>query len=92
LKAGQKALVVVKGEKTLAEPAREFDVHPNVIAQWRSQFRERAAGGFGRDPRTQGAAPPIDVKALHAKIGELRLEIDFLPGVLGKAGRLSEKR
>jgi transposase len=85
------ALAAVKGEKTLAELAQQFDVHPNQITQWRSQLLEGAAGVFGRD-KTEAAAPAVDLKALHAKIGELALENDFLSGALGKAGLLSAKR
>jgi transposase len=41
---------------------------------------------------TVEAAPAVDLKLLHAKIGELTLENDFLAGALGKAGLLSAKR
>jgi transposase len=85
------ALAAIKGEKTLAELAQQFDVHPNQITQWRSQLLEGAAGVFGRD-KTETATPAVDLKALHAKIGELALENDFLSGALGKAGLLSAKR
>jgi transposase-like protein len=85
------ALAAIKGEKTLAELAQQFDVHPNQITQWRSQLLDGAAGVFGRD-KTEPAAPAVDLKALHAKIGELALENDFLSGALGKAGLLSAKR
>ena len=85
------ALAAIKGEKTLAELSQQFDVHPNQITQWRSQLLEGAAGVFGRDT-TQTATPAVDLKALHAKIGELALENDFLSGALGKAGLLSAKR
>jgi transposase len=84
------ALAAIKGEKTLAELAQQFDVHPNQITQWRSQLLDGAAGVFGRDQAE--AAPAVDLKALHAKIGELALENDFLSGALGKAGLLSAKR
>ena len=84
------ALAVVKGEKTLAELAEQFDIHPNQITQWKSQLREGAAGVFGEDRADQAA--PVDLKALHAKIGELTLENDFLEGALTKAGLLSVKR
>ncbi len=87
------ALAAVKGEKTLAELAQQFDVHPNQITGWRSQLLEGAAGAFGSDARTGPAEPAIDVKTLHAKIGELTLVNDFLSGALGKAGLLpSAKR
>jgi transposase len=86
------ALAAIKGEKTLAELAQQFDVHPNQITQWRSQLLEGAAGLFGSEAKSEAATPAIDVKTLHAKIGELALENDFLSGALGKAGLLSAKR
>ena len=85
------ALAAVKGEKTLAELAQQFDVHPNQITQWKAQLFEGAAGVFGKD-RSEEAASSVDVKNLHAKIGELTLENDFLEGALIKAGLLSAKR
>jgi transposase len=84
------ALAAVKGEKTLAELAEQFDLHPNQITQWKSQLQEGAAGVFG-EARAEQAAP-VDLKMLHAKIGELTLENDFLEGALTKAGLLSVKR
>jgi len=86
------ALAAVKGEKTLAELAQQFDVHPNQITTWRTQLLEGAAGVFGSEGAA-AASEPIDVKTLHAKIGELTLVNDFLSGALGKAGLLpSAKR
>jgi len=78
------ALAAVKGEKTLAELSEQFDIHPNQITQWKSQLQEGAAGVFGEARADQTA--PVDLKALHAKIGELTLENDFLEGALTKAG------
>ena len=85
------ALAAVKGDKTLAELAQQFDVHPNQIKQWRDQLLEGATGVFGEGPKAE-PAPAIDVKTLHAKIGELTLENDFLEGALSKAGMLSARR
>jgi len=86
------ALAAVKGERALAELAQQFDVHPNQITTWKSQLLEGAAGVFGAETRPEPAAPALDVKTLHAKIGELTLENDFLSVALGKAGLLSAKR
>jgi len=83
------ALAAIKGEKTLAELAQQFDIHPNQITTWKAQLLEGATGVFGSG---SAAAPAVDLKTLHAKIGELALENDFLAGALGKAGMLSVKR
>ena len=70
----------------------ELSVHLNQITQWRTQLLEGACGVFGA-VATADAAPALDVKTLHAKIGELTLENDFLAVALGKAGLLpSAKR
>ena len=83
------AVAAIKAEKTLAELAKLHDVHPNQITDWKNQLLERAASVFGAE---SAAPPPIDLKELHAKIGQLALENDFLAGALGKAGLTSAKR
>lgn len=85
------ALAAVKGDKTLAELAQQFDVHPNQITTWKGQLLDGAAGVFGQE-KTEAKEAAVDLKALHAKIGELTLENDFLEGALTKAGLLSAKR
>jgi transposase len=86
------ALAAIKGEKTLAELAQQYDVHPNQITSWKAHLVESASGLFGSTGSASDAAPAIDMKTLHAKIGELTLENDFLSGALTKAGLLSAKR
>jgi transposase-like protein len=85
------SLSAIKGEKTLAELAEQVDVHANQITSWRTQLLEGAAEVFGGDSKAE-APPQIDVKELHAKIGELTLTNDFLAGALTKAGLLSARR
>ena len=86
------ALAAVKGDRTLAQLAEQFDVHPNQITSWKAQLEGGAADVFGAGGSNGVAPPAVDVKSLHAKIGELTLENDFLQGALNKAGLLSAKR
>ena len=84
------ALAAIKGDRTIVQIAEQFDVHPNQVTPWKAQLEGGAADVFGSG---NGAAQPaVDVKSLHAKIGELTLENDFLEGALNKAGLLSAKR
>ena len=84
------ALAAVKGEKTLAELVQQYDVHPNLINQWRARLLGGAADVFCAEPIA--AEPAVDITVLHAKIGELTLANDFLAGALGKAGLLPSAR
>ncbi|WP_156433698.1 IS3 family transposase [Bradyrhizobium retamae] len=70
------ALAAVKGDRTIAQLAEQFDVHPNQITAWKAQLEGGASGVFGPGSAAP-ATPAIDVKSLHAKIGELTLENGF---------------
>jgi transposase-like protein len=84
------ALAAIRGDKTLAELAEHFDVHANQISEWKQQLLESAPDVFGG--RSSAKAEKPDLNVLHAKIGQLTLENDFLEGALTKAGLLSAKR
>ena len=85
----QVALATLRDDKTLTELCRQFELHPNQIVDWKRQLLEHAADAFGGGAE---AAEPVDLAPLHAKIGQLTLENDFLEGALTKAGLLSAKR
>jgi transposase len=83
------ALAALREDKTLAQLTQESELHPNQIVEHRRQLLEGASCVFG------GAAsqpPPVDLAPLHAKIGQLTLENDFLEGAGALAGWLSVKR
>ena len=84
------ALAAVKGEQTITELSQRFDVHPNQITQWKNQLLEQLPSVFEQGGKSK--EPSVDIKTLHAKIGELTLENDFLESALTKAGLLSAKR
>ncbi len=84
------AIAAVKGDETLVALAERFDVHPNQITQWKSELIQRAAEVFTTATEKRDAGP--DLKTLHAKIGQLALENDFLSGALGRIDDASAKR
>ena len=79
----QVALATIRGDKTLAELAEQFDVHQNQIQDWRKQLLDQADTVFGSN-QDRKVADEAQLKDLHAKIGELALENDFLAKALGR--------
>ena len=77
------ALAAIKGDKTLAELSEQYDVHQNQIQDWRKQLLEQADSVFGSSQERK-TADESQLKTLHAKIGELTLENDFLAKALGR--------
>ena len=82
------ALAALREDKTMAELCAQFQVHANQISEWKKQLVSRATEVFGGSVE----AEPVDLDPLHAKIGQLALENDFLERALTKAGLLSAKR
>ncbi|QAY97208.1 IS3 family transposase [Methylovirgula ligni] len=85
------ALAALKGDKTLADLAQHFDVHVNQITSWKAQLLDGAAGVFSGGSAIPAAAAAVDLTTLHAKIGELALENDFLFR-RARQGRLAERK
>ena len=77
------ALAAIKGDRTLAELAEQFDVHQNQIQDWRKQLLDQADTVFGRGQERK-TTDEAHLKDLYAKIGELALENDFLAKALGR--------
>ncbi len=86
----QVALAALKSDKTLAELAQQYDIHPNQITDWKRQLTERAVQVFG-DAGGPASSDP-DLTKRHVKIGQRTLENDFLEHALTKAGLLSARR
>ena len=82
------ALEAIKGDQTLVELSERFQVHPNQITEWKKQLLERAPEIFDKEKQSQGP----DVKELHAKIGQLAMENDFLSIALGRIDGSSAKK
>lgn len=76
------ALDALRGEKTIAELAKLHEVHPTQITSWKNELLQRAAEIFG-GTAAEGPADREKLQELHAKIGELTVEKDFLERVLG---------
>jgi transposase len=82
------ALEAIKGEQTLVELAERFQVHPNQITEWKKQLLDRASEIFDKGKSSREP----DVKELHAKIGQLAMENDFLAVALGRIDASSAKK
>ena len=80
------ALEAIRGELTLAELASKHGVHQTMIAQWKRQAIEGMAATFSGKPVAEPPVSPADVEKLHAKIGELLVERDFLRDASARLG------
>ena len=77
------ALEALKGEKAVAEIAKQYEVHPNHVTSWRKELLDGVAVVFGGDPG-ESTMDREKLQELHAKIGELTVERDFLAHALGR--------
>jgi transposase-like protein len=74
------ALEALKGIKTIQQIAKDFDVHPVQVSDWKKAMLEGASGIFGHSREQAGAEADFERQReeLHAKIGQLAVEVDFL--------------
>jgi len=72
------ALEAVKGEQTLSELSQKYEVHPNMIAKWKSQFMEAAPKIFADKRCKENKNRELNVDNLYKQIGILQVERDFL--------------
>ena len=78
------ALEALCGEQTLAELSARCNVHPNLIANWKKRARETLVDVFNGGGQRRDAQHEAMIKELHAKIGELTVEKDFLSNAFGR--------
>ncbi len=78
------ALEALREERTTAELSSRHNVHPNLIAKWKKQARESLVDVFSGGGQKRDAQHEVEVKELHAKIGELTVERDFLAKVFDR--------
>ena len=78
------ALEALRGEQTLAELSARYNVHPNLIANWKKRARESLVDIFNGGGEKRDTQHEAEIKELHAKIGELTVEKDFLSKAFGR--------
>lgn len=78
------ALEALQGEHTLAELASKHGLHPNLITKWKQQVVEGLPGLFESKPAEADKGREAEVRELHAKIGQLVVERDFLSKAFGR--------
>lgn len=76
------ALAAVKGEKTIAQLAQEYELAPSLVNKWKAQLLDNLALAFGEGAQAKDDSKEAEIEKLHAKIGELLIERDFLKKVL----------
>jgi transposase-like protein len=77
------ALEAIKGQRAIHEVAKEFDVHPNQIAQWKKQVLEGASQLFRRGQEPDASAQAAELDRAYRQVGRLQIEVDWLKKKVG---------
>ena len=80
---GSSRVTAIKGDRTVAELAVHFGVHPNQIHNWKKQLLDGAVSVFEGGASAEGATNEAQVDLLYRQIGQLKVENDFLARKLG---------
>jgi transposase len=78
------ALEAIRGEQTINELAARYELHPNMITNWKRQAIDNMAAAFAKSAERSNQADEGQIKELHAKIGQLTVERDFLAKAFGR--------
>jgi transposase len=78
------ALEAIRGEQTINELASRYELHPNMITNWKRQAIDNMAAAFSSSAECSSKADDGQIKELHAKIGQLTVERDFLAKAFGR--------
>lgn len=82
------AIEAVKGLETVSELAKRFEIHPNQVSKWKSEFLSKAADVFDKPKSAPEGQNKVDVDNLYKKIGQLEVEKDFLKKNLERLEKL----
>ena len=78
------ALEALSGAYTMSELSAKHGVHPNMISQWKRRIQEGLPELFSRKAGSREGSKDAEIKELHAKIGQLTVEKDFLSKAFGR--------
>jgi len=78
------ALEALKGELTIAQLSAKYGVHANLIAQWKAKASQGLADVFANGQARKAKQHEDEIRELHAKIGQLTVERDFLAKAFGR--------
>lgn len=87
------ALEALRGEKTIAEIAAQYEIHPTMIHNWKRQLLDGASGIFEQSNQAVevNSEAEAQIAELYRQIGQLKVERDFLATRSARLGLPTEK-